>query len=70
VNEAVYDAARRAGCTDRQAKVLAVYVESEKIAVAANTLGIQTKTASDHLVRVYRRLKVRHAAAAVARLLS
>lgn len=50
--------------------MLAVYVESEKIAVAANTLGIQTKTASDHLVRVYRRLKVRHAAAAVARLLS
>jgi DNA-binding CsgD family transcriptional regulator len=69
VNIAVRDAALRAGCTKRQAETLAVYVESEKIAVAALTLGITTHTAQDHLSRIYTRLDVSHAAAAVARLL-
>lgn len=70
VNKALYDAARRAGCTKRQAQTLAVYVESEKIQVAADELGITTHTAQDHLSQVYARLDVAHAAAAVARLLT
>jgi hypothetical protein len=70
MNTAVYDAAVRAGCTERQAETLAIYVVSSKLSVAAHKLGIADKTAEDRLGRVYRRLEVRHAAAAVAKLLT
>lgn len=70
MNLAVYEAAKKAGCTKRQAQVLATYVESDKLAVAAYRLGITHHTAEGHLSRVYDRLDVPHAAAAIARLLT
>jgi DNA-binding CsgD family transcriptional regulator len=70
VNTAVYNGARRAGCTPRESELLAVYVESEKMANAALELGISLHTAKNTMTKVYRRLDVGHAAAAVARVMS
>jgi DNA-binding CsgD family transcriptional regulator len=70
VNTAVYNAARRAGCTPREAELLAVYVESPKMAVAAHELGISEHTAKNAMGKIYRKLDVAHAAAAVARVLA
>lgn len=67
---AVYDAALRAGCPPREALVLAEYVRSQKIVDAAAALGIHPKTAMSRLGRIYERLGVDHAAAAVAKLLA
>lgn len=70
VNAAVFEAARRAGCSVRQAEVLAVYVESETVQDASAKLGIAEQTAKIHLSDVRKLLKVPHTAAAVAKLVS
>lgn len=70
VNQAVFMAAIRAGCTRRQAETIAWYVEMQKLSAAAAQMGITESTAQDHLAAVYHRLHVHHAAAAVARLLN
>ena len=70
MNADVYNGARRAGCSPREAEVLAVYVESEKWAAAARELGISESTAKNTMTKMFRRLNVAHAAAAVARVLA
>jgi DNA-binding CsgD family transcriptional regulator len=67
MNMAVFDGARRAGLTSREAEVLAVYVESDKMAVVAQKLRISEHTAKNLMSRVYAKLDVAHAAAAVAK---
>jgi DNA-binding CsgD family transcriptional regulator len=68
LNTAAYQAARRAGCTAREAEVLATYVESEKMATAAKKIGISEQTAKNAMSHALQRLAAPHAAAAVARL--
>lgn len=70
MNGALYQAARAAGCTDKQATFLAVYVESEKLADTATKLKINPQSARAMSVRILRRLDAPHLAAAVARLLA
>jgi hypothetical protein len=69
VNTAVYQAALAAGCTDRQAEFLAVYVESDKLSDAAAKLGIREQSARVMSARIQRRLNAPHLAAVIARLL-
>jgi len=47
--------------------VLAVYVESDKMAIVAQKLRISEHTAKNLMSRVYLKLDVAHAAAAVAK---
>lgn len=68
VNERVYRAARKRGAGDREAMVIATYVEFESLAATARELGIAEHTARIHLMNLRRRLGVSHTAAAVARL--
>lgn len=66
----IYAAAIRAGCTHRQAQLLAVYVVSEKLADAALELDMAESTAKNHMTAIRRKLHAPHAAAVIARLLS
>jgi DNA-binding CsgD family transcriptional regulator len=68
VNEKLYRAGRKRGLSDREAEVLATYVEHDSIAETAHELGITAHTARIHLMHVRTRLNVRHTAAAVAQL--
>lgn len=68
MNDAVYVAALRAGCPQREAQVLAVYVESESTEAVAHELDIRQSTVTGHLGRAKRRLGVSHTAAAIAKL--
>jgi DNA-binding CsgD family transcriptional regulator len=70
VNQTVYDAARRAGCPPREAEVLAWYVQSPKMAVAAHSMGISQQTAKNYMTRILLRFDAPHAAAAVAKVLA
>lgn len=69
MNTAVFQGARRHGCSVREAELLAVYVESEKMEAAAQVLGISKNTAKNHMSSIYLRLAVPHAAAAIAKVL-
>src|SRR5688572_14969842 len=66
----VYQAARKAGCTDREAQVLAAYVQSNKVYDAAKKLGMSEQTAKNHLHAIRRRLGVPSTRQVLARLLS
>lgn len=67
---AVFNGARRRGCSVREAEVLATYVESDKYEDTAFQLGVSRQTVKNTLIKIYRKLDVPHAAAAVARVLT
>lgn len=69
-NLALYQAARKAGCSKREAEVLAVYVESPNLDAAASSLGISPQTAKNHMHAIHRKLGLRHTSAVVARILA
>jgi DNA-binding CsgD family transcriptional regulator len=60
VNDPVFNAALRAGCTRRQAEVLATYVDAETIDDAAEKLGISARAVLQHLRLARLRLNVAH----------
>lgn len=68
MNFAIFAAARHAGCTTRQAEVLATYVESETVVETAKKLNIAEQTVKIHLADVRLLLKAPHNAGAVAKL--
>jgi DNA-binding CsgD family transcriptional regulator len=70
VNQAVFDAALRHGCTRRQAELLAVLVVSSKVRDAAVTLGMSESTAKNHLSAIRRRFDAPNTLAVVAKMLS
>lgn len=70
MNAALYQAAIRAGCTRRQAELLAVVVVSDKLADAAATLHMSESTAKTHLAAVRQKFDAPSTLAVVAKLLS
>jgi DNA-binding CsgD family transcriptional regulator len=60
VNEAVYLAAIDAGCSQRQAEVLATWVDSETLDDTAAKLGISQRAVLKHLREARHRLNVPH----------
>lgn len=68
MNLAVFQAARQAGCSTRQAEILATYVTCETTADAARELRISEQTVKNHLAAIRRRFDVAHTAGAVAML--
>lgn len=66
MNDDVYRGAIKAGCTQREAEVLATYVESETIEDAADRLGITSRTVTLRLGAARRRLRAAHTPALVA----
>lgn len=70
MNDALYIAALRAGCTQRQSEVLATLVVSPKLADAAFHLGMAESTAKGHLAAIRLKFDAPHTLAVVARLLS
>jgi molybdenum-dependent DNA-binding transcriptional regulator ModE len=64
MNVTVYEGARKMGCTRAEAELLAYYVEVDSLKAAAHRAGIGYGSASNLSVRLKRRLKVSHLAAA------
>lgn len=58
--EAVFDAAFTAGCSKRQAEVIATWLISETLDDAAATLGISQRAVLQHLRLARGRLNVAH----------
>ena len=70
MNAAVFSAARLAGCSTREAEVLATYVVSENARDAARKLGLSEQTVKNHLSAVRQRFGAPHTIAVVVKLLS
>jgi DNA-binding CsgD family transcriptional regulator len=69
VNTAVRRAAIRAGCTNRQAQVLATWVDAETIDDAADQLGISQRAVLYHLRAARHHMNVAHNGTLVAAVL-
>lgn len=70
MNDALYVAALRAGCTQRQSELLATLVVSEKLSDAATKVGMSENTAKNHLAAIRKRFDAPNTLAVVVRLLS
>lgn len=70
MNVILFSAARLAGCTTREAEVLATYVESENARETARKLRLSEQTVKNHLSAVRQRFNAPHTIAVVVRLLS
>jgi DNA-binding CsgD family transcriptional regulator len=70
LNQALFQAARQAGCTAREAEVLATYVESQTIMDTAIKLQTSERAVAASLARARKRVKAPHVAALVVAILS
>lgn len=68
MNDQLFRAARRAGCSQQESEIIAAYVAAETLEAAALELNITKRTALRHLAAARRRMKVAHTSALVARL--
>lgn len=66
VNEQLFRAARRAGCSRNEAEIIAAYVGAETLEAAAVELNITKRTALRRLAAARRRMNVAHTSALVA----
>ena len=65
MNIAVYESARRAGCTRAEAELLSYYIELSSLKAAAEAAGMSYGSARNNSVRIKRRLGVDHLSAAI-----
>jgi DNA-binding CsgD family transcriptional regulator len=70
MNQAVFRAARRAGCSAREAEAIATYVDSETLEDAADRLGISARWLLKLLRKARGRVDAPHNVALVAAVLS
>lgn len=70
MNGAVFNAARRAGCTARESEAIATYAESETLDDAARKLGISDRWLLKLLRQARNRVDAPHNVALVANVLS
>lgn len=66
MNDQLFRAARRAGCSQGEAEIIAAYVGAETLEAAAYELGITRRTALRRLASARRRMNVAHTSALIA----
>lgn len=70
MNPAVYEGARRAGCTRAEAELLAYYVELSSLKAAAEAAQMNYGSARNNSVKLKRRLGVEHLSAAIRKVIN